>query len=133
MSGDDSIPTLDEVTAGWLSDMLRAAGHADAEVIGFHHIPIGTGQFSNSVRFMLEYARPRPEHPATIVGKFPSTDTMTRSMAVIVRAYAREVGFYNRLPVAAADPDAALLSRGGPGPRPGIRAVAGGHASGNPG
>ena len=97
MTGDDSIPTLDEVTAGWLSDVLRAAGHADAEVIGFHHAPIGTGQFSNSVRFMLEYARPRPEHPATIVGKFPSTDTMTRKMAVIVRAYAREVGFYNRL------------------------------------
>ncbi len=97
MTGDDSIPTLEEVTAGWLSDMLGAAGHADAEVIGFRHVPIGTGQFSNSVRFMLEYARPRPEHPATIVGKFPSSDEATRNIAVTVRAYAREVGFYNRL------------------------------------
>jgi len=34
---------------------------------------------------------------ATIVGKFPSTDEMTRTMAVAVRAYSREVGFYNRL------------------------------------
>ena len=97
MTGSDAIPTLEEVTAGWLSDVLRAAGHADAEVAGFHHEPVGTGQFGNCVRFMLTYARSRPEYPATIVGKFPSTDPMTRDIAVAVRAYAREVGFYNRL------------------------------------
>lgn len=97
MTAANSIPTLEEVTAGWLSDVLRAAGHPDAEVIGFHHESIGTGQFGNSVRFELTYARSRPEYPATIVGKFPSSDPMTRDMAVRVRAYAREVGFYNRL------------------------------------
>ncbi|MXY78963.1 MAG: phosphotransferase [Chloroflexi bacterium] len=97
MSGDDAIPTLEEVSAGWLSEVLRAAGHADAEVAGFHHEPIGTGQFGTCVRFVLSYARPRPEYPATIVGKFPSGDPMTRDMAVRVRAYSREVGFYNRL------------------------------------
>ena len=97
MTNDDHIPTLEEVTAGWLSEVLRAAGHPDAEVTGFHHEPIGTGQFGTCVRFVLDYDRPRPEYPATIVGKFPSTDPMTRNMAVRVRAYAREVGFYNRL------------------------------------
>lgn len=35
--------------------------------------------------------------------------------------------------VAAADPDAALLLRGRPGPRPGVRAAAGGHAPRCPG
>ena len=85
------------MTAGWLSEVLRAAGHADAEVTGFRHEPVGTGQFGNCVRFMLEYARPRREYPATIVGKFPATDPMTRNLAVTVRAYSREVGFYNRL------------------------------------
>ena len=97
MTGDDAIPTLEEVTAGWLSEVLRAAGHAGAEIAGFHHGPVGTGQFGNSVRFVLSYARPQPEYPATIVGKFPSTDSMTRDMAVRVRAYSREVGFYNLL------------------------------------
>ncbi|MCY3663850.1 MAG: phosphotransferase [bacterium] len=97
MSAADTIPTLEEVTAGWLSEVLRAAGHPDAEVAGFRHVPVGTGQFGNCVRFTLSYARPQPEYPATIVGKFPSTDEMTRTMAVAVRAYSREVGFYNRL------------------------------------
>ncbi len=97
MTGTDSIPTLEEVTAGWLSERLRAAGHADAEIAGFHQTPIGTGQFGACVRFTLSYVRPRPEYPATIVGKFPSSDEGTRSMAVMVRAYSREVGFYNRL------------------------------------
>ncbi|MCY3807113.1 MAG: phosphotransferase [bacterium] len=97
MTGHESIPTLDEVSAEWLSEVLRGAGHADAEVLGFSHAPVGTGQFGTSVRFVLTYARPRPEYPATIVGKFPSSDKMTRNMAVVVRAYSREVGFYNRL------------------------------------
>ena len=97
MTGDESIPSLDEVSAGWLSEVLRGAGHADAEGTGFRQAPVGTGQFGKCVRFTLSYARPRPEYPATIVGKFPSGDEMTRYMAVRVRAYSREVGFYNRL------------------------------------
>ncbi len=97
MTGDESIPTLEEVSAEWLSEVLRRAGHADAEITGFSHVPVGTGQFGTSVRFVPTYARPRPEYPATIVGKFPSGDEMTRYMAVRVRAYSREVGFYNRL------------------------------------
>lgn len=97
MTGTDSIPALEDVTAGWLSDVLRAGAHPDAEVVGFDHVPIGTGQFGNCVRFTLSYDEPRPEYPATIVGKFPASDPMTRFMAVRVRAYSREVGFYNHL------------------------------------
>ena len=97
MTGSDAIPTLEEVTAEWLSGRLCASGHTDAEVTDFRHAPVGTGQFGDSVRFFLEYARPRPTYPATIVGKFPSPDARTRTMAVTVRAYSREVGFYNHL------------------------------------
>ena len=97
MTGTDPVPALEEVTAGWLTDMLRAAGLVDAEVIGFGQVPIGTGQFGACVRFTLTYARRGPGYPATIVGKFPSNDAATRRMAVTVRAYSREVGFYNRL------------------------------------
>lgn len=85
------------MSAEWLSEVLRGAGHADAEVLGFSHAPVGAGQFGTSVRFVLSYARPRPEHPATIVGKIPSSDKMIRNMAVVVRAYSREVGFHDRL------------------------------------
>ena len=40
----DSVRSLDQVTAEWLTGRMRAAGHTDAEVIGFRHQPVGTGQ-----------------------------------------------------------------------------------------
>ena len=95
MTDSDSIPTLDEVTAGWLSERLRAAGHTDAEVSDFQYRAIGAAHVSGCFRFTLRYARPRPGHPATIIGKFPSDDAATRDMSSQI--YANEVAFYRHL------------------------------------
>ena len=97
MTDADSVRSLDRVTAGWLTARLRAAGHTDAEVIGFRHQPVGTGQMGNSVRFTLEYSRTGPDLPSTIVGKFPSEDPLSRMTGAATGNYAREVGFYLHL------------------------------------
>ena len=96
-AGADSVLSLDQIDAVWLTERLRAAGHADAEVSGFRHEPVGTGQMGKCVRFTLEYSRPGPNVPATIVGKFPSDDRLSRMTGATTGNYAREVGFYRRL------------------------------------
>ena len=95
MSGTGPVPGLDEVTAGWLSERLRAAGYPDAEVSDFDYRTIGLPHVSGCFRFTLRYARPRPEYPATIVGKFPSADTTTRDFSSVI--YANEVALYREL------------------------------------
>ena len=95
MSDGDRIPTPDEVTAEWLSERLRAAGHPDAEISEFQYGPIGTAHVSACFRFTLRYCRPRPDYPATIIGKFPSDDAATRDMSSQI--YANEVSFYRNL------------------------------------
>ena len=66
MTDADSVRSLDEVAAEWLTERLRAAGHTDAEIIGLRHQPVGTGQMGNSVRFTLEHSRTRevPRRPS---------------------------------------------------------------------
>ena len=95
MTGARPIPAPDEVTAGWLSGRLRAAGHPDAEISDFECGPVGTAYVSGCFRFTLRYARPSPECPATLVGKFPSPDTAVSNMSRQV--YANEVAFYRNL------------------------------------
>ncbi len=97
MTDADSVCTLDQVTAEWLTGRLRAAGYTDAEVVAFQHQPIGTGQMGKSLRFTLEHRRPGPGLPATIVGKFPSDDLLSRMTGTTTSNYAREVGFYRQL------------------------------------
>ena len=95
MSGSDRIPAPGGVTPGWLSDRLRAAGHAGAEISGFRYEPVGTAYVSGCFRFTLRYARPAPEYPATLIGKFPSSDAAISEMSSGV--YANEVAFYRNL------------------------------------
>ena len=97
MTGADSVRSLDQVTAEWLTGRLRAAGHIDADVVGVQYQPIGTGQMGKSVRFTLEYCRPGGGLPPTIVGKFPSDDRLSRMTGAATGNYAREVGFYRHL------------------------------------
>ena len=94
---DPEVPALGEVTAEWLTERLRAAGHSRAEVVGLRYQPIGTGQMGHSVRFTLEYSRPGGDLPSTIVGKFPSEDLLSRMTGATTGNYAREVGFYRHL------------------------------------
>ena len=95
MTGLEPVPSIDEVTAEWLSERLRSAGYLDAEISDFQYGPIGAAHVSGCFRFTLRYARPRAEYPATIIGKFPSDDASTRDMSSQI--YANEVAFYRDL------------------------------------
>ena len=91
------IPTAEEISPRWLTDRLREVGHADAEVVRVSRTRVGTGQTGKCVRFDLELAAGAAETPTTLIGKFPSDNALSRSSAVAMGIYAREVHFYRDL------------------------------------
>lgn len=84
------------VTPDWLTRVLVKAGH-DVRVGDFAAKRVGTGQVGESVRFTLTYDGDAKGAPATVVGKFPSSDETSRSTGVLFGNYVREVKFYNEL------------------------------------
>jgi hypothetical protein len=82
------------VTADWLTQALRRAGH-DATVADFEAQNVGTGQVGQNVRFRLRYAS--GEGPASIVGKFASEDPTSRQTGIALQNYLKEVRFYQVL------------------------------------
>jgi hypothetical protein len=86
-----------EVTPGWIEGHLRAAGLlGEARITGLGWQPIGTGQVGETARFTLDYDRPCAA-PATLAGKFASTDPTSRHTAATMRLYAKEVHFYRHI------------------------------------
>jgi hypothetical protein len=91
------IPTPGSVTAAFLSERLRAAGHAGVEVRGFTGERIGTGQIGQCIRYELELAGGDGSAPRQLVGKFPSDDPKSRQTGVQFRNFLKEVCFYREL------------------------------------
>lgn len=92
------IPDPAAVDAAWLGAALARAGvgvGAPGDLLAVEAAPIGTGQMGDSVRFRLRW-RDGVEGPATVVGKFPSSDARSRA-AGQAGAYAKEIGFYRDL------------------------------------
>ena len=90
------IPSAKDVSAEWLADQLRAAGH-EVEVLGFEASDIGTGQLGRCIRYRLEYGEGSADAPRTLVGKFPSDDPSSRATGVVLRNYLKEVRFYQEI------------------------------------
>jgi hypothetical protein len=85
------------VSPEWLTERLQAAGVLNgAAVTAVRWEPIGTGQVGDSARFDLSYDR-AGAGPATVAGKFPAADPMSRGTAAAFGLYAKEVGFYRQL------------------------------------
>lgn len=85
------------VEAGWLEERLRAAGQlGEGWITALRWEPIGTGQVGDSARFHLTYDR-EGAGPATVAGKFPAADEVSRGTAGAFGLYAKEVGFYREL------------------------------------
>ena len=84
----------DEVTVEWLNELLKHAD-IDAEVASFSARQIGTGQVGDNVRFTLSYSS--GSGPASIVGKFPSSDAVSRATGSAQNNYFKEVMFYREL------------------------------------
>lgn len=91
------LDTADDVTPEWLTQVLLSAGHTGAQVAGVTVAPVGTGQMADSSRISITYGgAPAADFPASLVGKFPSTDPQSRS-AGERGGYAREVAFYQHM------------------------------------
>jgi hypothetical protein len=84
------------ITPDWLSAVLRAGG-VEARVADFSAKPVGTGQIGQSIRFALDYEKPAPDAPASLVGKFPSPGEESRATGAALGNYIREVNFYKHL------------------------------------
>jgi hypothetical protein len=84
----------DDITPEWLTEVLTAGGYlAGGRVESLEAERVGTGLVGLNVRFTLRLT-PGAEGPASVVGKFPSTDPVSRATGVAMRNYEREVRFY---------------------------------------
>lgn len=82
-----------EIDNAWLTNMLAASG-IEASINSFTATSIGTGQVGENVRFALTGTG---DLPATVVGKFPSPDPVSRQTGIAMENYRREVYFYKHL------------------------------------
>lgn len=90
--------TPQALTPAWLTAALRSSGHLDPDgrVTGADVRPVGTGQMGAAVRLTLRYEGAR-DAPATLIAKLAASDETSRATARSLRAYEREVRFYQQL------------------------------------
>ena len=97
---DASLPIADApeaITPAWLTDALVRGGFlSDARVTDAVLRPLGTGQMSDSLRVELTYDR-STDAPTTLVAKLPAADPTSRTTALSLRNYEKEVRFYQQL------------------------------------
>lgn len=94
----DPIRSAADVDAEWLTTVLHTAGVGRSNRIDrLVGRSIGTGQVGENIRFELVWHERDPALPGTVVGKFPSLSDVSRSSAVQLGTYEREVGFYRDL------------------------------------
>ncbi len=83
----------EEITPQWLTRTLNEAGFTGVvQEVTWQRI--GAGQVGENARFFLSG---KGDIPATVVGKFPSTDPTSKQTGVQLLNYARECWFYRDL------------------------------------
>lgn len=99
MSEPEIVEDPERVDPAWLTAALRRAGALpqDVAVTGFDAETVGTGQVGRNVRFRLELSHPAEGAPESVVGKFPSSDPVSRATGVAQGNYLKEVRFYQEL------------------------------------
>ena len=92
-----SKPTLmhdaENITPEWITEVLNYAG-ISGYVDSMTSKSIGTGQVGENVRFVLQG---QGDLPHSVVGKFASTDPVSKQTGVQLQNYIKEVFFYNEL------------------------------------
>lgn len=89
--------TIEDITPAWLTHVLAQAGHIhSSKVIGIKTRTLGAGiGFLSTVEHVsLEYDRPEPTGPATLVVKLELSSGALRKVGEDVHAFEREVRFY---------------------------------------
>ncbi|HVY08587.1 MAG TPA: phosphotransferase [Mycobacteriales bacterium] len=90
-------PVLDSpdgLSAEWLTAALSLP--EGARVSRFTTTQVGTGQMADTVRIEMDYDPPG-SGPATVIGKFASSDPNSRAASRLVRCYEIEVSIYSEL------------------------------------
>src|SRR3546814_17088688 len=84
------------VTPEWLTEVLRASGAlTSGRVESVSHELFGAGLVGDNARFHLSYDG--GEGPATLVGKFPTADAVSRGASVAPSPYEGEYPFFTEL------------------------------------
>jgi hypothetical protein len=98
MSRPELLRYAADVSPDWLTDVLSASGAlaAGARVTDLSLTSVGTGQMADTTRFSVTYDQPGAG-PATVVGKFASSDEQSRGTGLALRAYEIEVRFYREV------------------------------------
>lgn len=85
------------VTREWMTRAL-ACNEIDAQVESVRVDQVGTGQLGETRRFHLTYKGNAPENaPASLVGKFPSANSVAAESGKTLGFYRSEVMFYREL------------------------------------
>lgn len=82
-----------DLSPAWFTAILGTEGQV-ARSVRFE--PVGTGQMCDTFRASILW-EPPGSGPATVVVKLPATDPTSREAARAVRAYEKEVRFYQQL------------------------------------
>lgn len=91
-------PRPEDVDAAWLTAALRRAGVLpEGKVESFASKSVGAGMLGDSVRFDLAYDRAVEGAPASVVGKFPSADPVSKATGAGIGLYLKEVRFYQEI------------------------------------
>ena len=84
--------------AAWFTATLRAAGVLRrGEVAAVEARQVGAGMLGDSIRFALTYDGDAGEAPASLVGKFASSDPVSRATGANFGLYMKEVRFYQEI------------------------------------
>lgn len=93
----EAVVRYDAVDPEWLTEVLTGAGAlTSGRVTHVQRETCGTGQLADSYRFALTYDPPGAG-PASVVGKFPSEDPISRAFGRDSQQYSNEIHFYQEL------------------------------------
>ncbi len=99
--GTTSYPTAPEqVTSEWLTRALRGSGALKDASVASHRAKIigeGVGFMGQLAHIALDYDRPEPDAPRSVIAKFPAAAQENRDIAMYFHCYERETGFYQHI------------------------------------
>ncbi len=90
--------TAETIDPDWLTGVLQASGALPTgRVVDFVRSPVGNGLVADSYRFALNYQDAPADAPASLIGKFPSHDPVSRKSGTDHLLYVREIAFYREM------------------------------------
>lgn len=91
--------TADELTDGWLTELLRSRGILHTAAVVHHEAEPLTrqGAIGSLVRVRLDYDKPEEAAPASLVAKSAATNDAMRRLGNATGVYQREARFYTEI------------------------------------